>query len=77
MDEPDRVRSFLAVHPVSYPILLGQLTSPSTSLQLGDTHEMLPYSVLIGADGLILATHTGAMSHPQLEQWLASAPDQL
>jgi peroxiredoxin len=76
MDEPDRVRSFLAVHPVSYPILLGQLTSPSTSLQLGDKSEMLPYSVLIGTDGRILATHAGAMSTPQLEQWLASTPDQ-
>jgi len=75
MDEPDRVRSFLAAHPVSYPILLGQLASPSTSLQLGDMHEMLPYSVLIDADGRILATHTGAMSTPQLEQWLASTPD--
>ncbi|OOG53756.1 TlpA disulfide reductase family protein [Rhodanobacter sp. C03] len=76
MDEPDRVRSFLAIHPVSYPILLGQLASPSTSLQLGDMPETLPYSVLIGADGRILATHAGAMSTPQLEQWLASTPGQ-
>jgi peroxiredoxin len=76
MDEPNRVRSFLAAHPVSYPILLGQLASPSTSLQLGDMDEMLPYSVLIDADGRILATHAGAMSAPQLEQWLASTPDQ-
>jgi peroxiredoxin len=75
MDEPDRVRSFLAAHPVSYPILLGQLASPSTSLQLGDMDEILPYSVLIDADGRILATRAGAMSIPQLEQWLASTPD--
>jgi hypothetical protein len=44
---------------------------------LGDMPETLPYSVLIDADGRILATHAGAMSTPQLEQWLASAPDQL
>ena len=73
MDEPARIRAFLAMHPVSYPILLGRLGSPSTTLQLGDIHEVLPYSVLIDADGSILATHAGALSAPQLKQWLASA----
>ena len=70
MDEPARIRAFLATHPVNYPILLGQLGSPSTTLQLGDTHEVLPYSVLIDADGRILATHAGALPTSQLEQWL-------
>ena len=70
MDEPARARAFLAAHPVNYPILLGQLTPPSTSLQLGNSREMLPYSVLIDADGSILATHAGALSALQLEQWL-------
>lgn len=71
MDEPDRVRAFLAAHPVSYPILLGRLAAPSTSLQLGDDREILPYSVLVGADGRIIATHAGVLSQPQLEQWLS------
>ncbi len=70
MDEPARTRAFLAAHPVNYPILLGQLTPPSTSLQLGNSREMLPYSVLIDADGSILTTHVGALSALQLEQWL-------
>lgn len=72
MDEPTRIRPFLAMHPVSYPILLGRLDSPSTTLQLGDSSEVLPYSILIDADGRILATHAGALSALQLEQWLAS-----
>jgi len=74
MDEPIHARDFLAAHPVNYPILLGQLTPPSTSLQLGDAREMLPYSVLIGADGRILATHVGVLSASQLEQWLGPVP---
>lgn len=74
MDEPAHVRAFLATHPVNYPILLGQLTRPSTSLQLGNSGEILPYSVLIDADGSILATHAGALSALQLEQWLKSMP---
>ncbi len=73
MDEPDRVRVFLARHPVSYPILLGRLDAPSTSLQLGNKREILPFSVLVDADGRIIATHEGILSHAQLEQWLSPA----
>ena len=73
MDEPDRVRAFLANHPVSYPILLGQMDAPSTSLQLGDQREILPFNVLIDANGRIIATHSGVLPDSQLEQWLAPA----
>lgn len=75
MDEPERIRAFLAMHPASYPILLGQLGSPSTTLQLGDANEVLPYSVLIDADGRILATHAGALPAPLLAQWLTPGHD--
>ncbi|HEY8585851.1 MAG TPA: TlpA disulfide reductase family protein [Rhodanobacter sp.] len=75
MDEPDPVRAFLAAHPVNYPILLGQLTPPTTTWQLGNTREVLPYSVLIGDDGRILATHAGALSERQLKSWLDPASD--
>jgi thiol-disulfide isomerase/thioredoxin len=71
MDEPAHIRAFLAAHPVNYPILIGQMSPPSTSLRLGNIHQVLPYSVLIGADGRILATHAGPLSAAQLEQWLA------
>ncbi|HEY0199160.1 MAG TPA: TlpA disulfide reductase family protein [Rhodanobacter sp.] len=74
MDGPLQVRAFLAAHPMNYPILLGQFTTPSTSLQLGDIREVLPYSVLIDAAGQVEATHVGALSAVQLEQWLAPVP---
>ncbi|MDW2982925.1 TlpA disulfide reductase family protein [Rhodanobacter sp. KK11] len=70
MDEPVHVRSFLAAHPVNYPILIGEMGPPSTSLTLGNARQVLPYSVLIGADGRILATHTGPLSSARLAQWL-------
>lgn len=71
MDEPARVRAFVTAHPPGYPVLLGQLAAPSTSLRLGDAREVLPYSVLVDADGRILATHAGALSAVQIAQWLA------
>jgi thiol-disulfide isomerase/thioredoxin len=70
MDNPDRVRAFLAAHPVNYQILIGQLGPQSTSLQFGDRREILPFSVLFDADARIIATHAGALSDAQLEQWL-------
>ena len=70
MDQADHVEAFLATHPVSYPILLGNMTSPSTSQQLGNASQMLPYSVLIDDNGRILATHAGVLSASQLELWL-------
>ena len=76
MDQPDRVRAFLASHPVSYPILIGQLASPSTALRFGDRDEILPYSVLLDENGRILAAHRGPLDSRQMDHWLspASAP---
>jgi peroxiredoxin len=73
MDDPANVRSFLAAHPVGYPILLGQLDEPSTSLRLGDRDEVLPFSVLLDANGRILATRRGTLDARQLTDWLSAA----
>ncbi|HKR75804.1 MAG TPA: TlpA disulfide reductase family protein [Rhodanobacter sp.] len=70
MDEPARVRAFLADHPVRFPILLGRMEAPSTSLLWGDRSEVLPYSVLIGADGRVIATHRGPLDTATLDHWL-------
>jgi thiol-disulfide isomerase/thioredoxin len=73
MDDPVRVRAFLATHAVNYPILLGKLAPPSTSLLFGNIPGLLPYSVLLSADGRILATRAGTLTSLQLHQWLAPA----
>lgn len=71
MDDPAHVRRFLAAHPLDYPVLIGQLDTPSTSLRFGDTAEVLPYSVLLDADGRVLAAHQGPLDEAQLQAWLA------
>jgi peroxiredoxin len=71
MDDPQRVRAFLASHPLNYPVLLGSLDSPSTSLRLGNVGELLPYSVLLDENGRVLAARRGALDATQLQQWLA------
>lgn len=71
MDEPDHVRAFLAHQPVNYPILLGRLAEPSTTWGLGDTAEVLPYSVLLDGAGRIQAIRRGPLGAAQLQAWLA------
>jgi peroxiredoxin len=73
MDDPARVHTFLAAHPVEYPILIGQLASPSTSLRFGDTDEVLPFSVLLDGNGRIMAIHRGPLDASQLASWLSPA----
>lgn len=73
MDEPARARAFLAAHPVAYPILLGEMGPPSTSQQWGDTDQVLPYSVLLDADGRVLHTRRGPLDEATVQAWLAPA----
>lgn len=73
MDDPVRARAFLAAHPVGYPVLLGRMESPSTSLRFGDTDEVLPYSVLLDGQGQVMARHRGALDAAHLDRWLAPA----
>jgi peroxiredoxin len=73
MDEPTRVHAFLSAHPVDYPILIGQMDSPSTSLRFGDTNEVLPFSVLLDERGRVLAIHRGPLDSAQLAKWLSPA----
>ena len=71
-DEVAPTRDFLARHPVAYPILVdapGAGTDLST--RYGNDRSVLPYSVLVGRDGRVLARHFGDFNRASLEAWLA------
>jgi thiol-disulfide isomerase/thioredoxin len=72
IDDRDAVRDFLKISPVQYPILNSNSDSAQNdpSLLFGDTSSVLPYSVLIGRDGKLLAQHAGGFSQESLRQWL-------
>lgn len=70
-DDPATVRSYLATHSVDYPILLGGMGTAGNSALLGNIRNVLPYTVLIGRDGRLLARHAGLVTEVLLDQWLA------
>ncbi len=63
-------RAFLAEHPVAYPILIDDPMQGDLSRGYGNRHGVLPYSVLIGRDGRLLARKVGNFSERELDAWL-------
>lgn len=70
IDEANAVQGFLKESPVQYPILLAE-EDDDASIRYGDTRGVLPYSVLIGRDGRILAQRAGNFTQGSLERWIA------
>jgi thiol-disulfide isomerase/thioredoxin len=52
-------QAFLADRPVGFPIRVEAPGPADSSVQLGNTRGLLPFSVLIGADKRLIALHFG------------------
>lgn len=64
-------KAFLAKTPVGYPILVDDPDRGNLSELFGNTREVLPFTVLVGRDGRILARRPGNFTETTLETWLA------
>jgi len=71
VDEPGRAQSFAAGMGLDYPLLYGIGEAMLTQRRYGNASGMLPYSVLIDADGRVRWTHLGALSREQLDARIA------
>lgn len=75
LDEADPVRTFLKQQAVGFPILV-EPPGPAvdSAARLGNHRNVLPFSVLVGADGRVKARRYGAFSSPEdLRDWVADA----
>jgi len=70
LDEAQAVGDFLQAHPVSYRIAIGTTRFPDESNVLGNDRSLLPYSVLIGPDGVVRKTRMGGFSATELAAWV-------
>ena len=71
LDDPESVRQFVADTGVSYPILLDAPGPADASVRFGDTRGVLPYSVLIDAEGRIIDRKLGSFHEESLREWLS------
>ena len=69
LDTPDNIREFLGRVPVSYPILVDSPGPADASVWLGNRKGVLPYSVLVGADGKILKQKVGPFASGEISRW--------
>lgn len=73
LDEADAVRNFLRRVPVDYPILIDAPGPADAGVRLGNLKGVLPYSVLIDAEGRLLARRIGPFTTGELEDFTATA----
>ncbi len=67
LDDADDVADFLAGHPVRFPILIEPSGPSDTSVLFGNRRGVLPYSVLIDAEGVLVRGKLGAFDHGEIE----------
>lgn len=69
LDTPEGVRDFLARVPVAYPIVLETPGPADASVRLGNTQGLLPYTVLVDAQGRIVRRKLGPFAEGEIEGW--------
>jgi thiol-disulfide isomerase/thioredoxin len=69
LDEEAAVRAFLRRVPVRYAILIDTPGPTDAGVRLGNPKGVLPYSVLIGADGRLLKQRIGPFAVSEIEAW--------
>lgn len=70
LDDEASVRDFLDRVPVNYPIALEAPGPDDSSIRMGNSRNVLPFSVLIGADGRVRAQKFGDFSSAGLQSWV-------
>lgn len=69
LDTAEGVQDFLSRVPVSYPIVLDTPGPADASVWLGNAKGVLPYTVLVGADGRIERQKIGPFQHGEISGW--------
>lgn len=69
LDDRAAVEAFLRQTRVRYPILLDLAGPADSSVRLGNARGVLPYSVLIDAQGRVAAQKTGPFTAATLERF--------
>ena len=72
IDEPGSVKTFMQSAPVAYPLLVSENEGMALGGGLGNNKDILPYTVIINAEGNVVKTYFGRINKPQLEATLAA-----
>ncbi len=69
-DDVAKMQTFATEMQVSYPLFAADLEGMPLAARLGNTRDVLPYTVLVGRDGKVVASYVGRINSRALEQAL-------
>lgn len=69
LDDEANVREFMRKIPVSYPIALDMPGPADAGVRLGNPKGVLPYSILVSADGTLLKQRIGPFQAGEIDRW--------
>jgi thiol-disulfide isomerase/thioredoxin len=71
IDSPESIAGFNERFKPSYPLVAAGATGTDLARAFGDESGALPFTVLIGPDGRVVASHLGQVDESTLRQWIA------
>lgn len=69
LDDPAAVDAFLRQVPIGYPVLVDTPSAHDAGVRLGNLKGVLPYSVLLDANGRLLKQKIGPFAEGEIEAW--------
>lgn len=72
IDSVVKIREFVQMYQLSYPLLVADATAISLVRKLGNPAGGLPYTVALNRKGVVVSRHVGALSDQGLRQVMAS-----
>jgi len=70
IDTVDKIIEFQKTTPVTYPLLIGDISTMENSAKLGNSRQALPFTAVFDREGRLSATKLGRLSEPELERQL-------
>ena len=67
-EDLDTTKNFISEHPVSYPVLAGDMQAMTFAESLGNNQSILPYTVLIDEKGQLVKAFFGRVNQTLLEK---------
>ena len=71
VDKPSSVKTFLTKTPLDFPIGLAGMSGTELGKALGNLSGGLPFSVVLGADGVVVQRKMGRLTPDDLVQWVS------
>ncbi len=72
LDEPEAVQPFMRELGINYPVLTADIAGYDLLRAVGDEKGVMPFTLVIGRDGLIVDSKGGIYPESELDQRLAS-----